>query len=131
MARAVSTRLGAEDFPVEANNGAITWTIDEPVAKGGLDQGPSPTEALLGALGACMAITAKIYARHKGWDLREVQVNLRIEGQEPGGAPHILLRVALEGDLDAEQRARIAKIAGRCPVSRLVSGEVRISEEAI
>lgn len=73
-----------------------------------------------------MAITAKMYARNKGWHLHEVRMDLRIEGNEPGGKPVIHLRMILEGDLSEEQRARIAAVAGKCPVSRLIRGEVAI-----
>lgn len=126
MAREVRIHLGPVDFQVAATAGTVTWTVDEPLEKGGGDSGPSPTESVLGALGSCMAITAKIYARHKGWDLREVYMDLRIEGNEPGGKPVVHHRLILEGDLTAEQRERIAKVAGKCPVSRLLQGEVTL-----
>lgn len=112
-----------------SSNGTSTWIHDEPPAKGGRDQGPSPVEATLGAVGACMAITAKMYARHKGWDLREVEVDVRIEGNEPGSQPVVFKRIRMTGDLTDDQRQRIASVASKCPVARLLKSEVHMEEE--
>ena len=54
-------------------------TADEPIADGGLDLGPKPTELMLAALGSCAAITARLYAQRKGWDLRAVEIDLTTE----------------------------------------------------
>jgi putative redox protein len=34
--------------------------------------------------------------------------------------------IAIEGDLDAEQRKRLMEIADKCPVHRTLTSEVRI-----
>lgn len=128
MAREVQILLGENDYRTKAGNGHSEWFLDEPVDKGGGDTGPTPTEAVLGALGACVAITGRMYAKHKGWDLQNVQVNLRIEGSEPGGKPVIYKDVVLEGQLDEEQRHRILAVMGKCPVAKLLKMEVPIEE---
>ncbi|MBL8130457.1 MAG: OsmC family protein, partial [Anaerolineae bacterium] len=51
----------------------FTLTADEPLADGGANLGPMPTELLLASVGACSAITAKLYAQRKGWDLQGVE----------------------------------------------------------
>ncbi len=83
-------------------------------------------ETLLSALGSCMAITGRMYARHKGWEIRDVQVSLRLEGNEPGGTPVIHHDIRLEGDLDEEQRERVLKIMHKCPVAKLMAHGVSI-----
>lgn len=126
MAREVNVRSGARDYQVVAGNGPSEWLLDEPADKGGGDTGPTPMETLLSALGACMAITGRMYARHKGWELRDVQVSLRLEGNEPGGTPAIRHDIRLEGELDEEQRDRILKIMHKCPVAKLMAQGVSV-----
>ena len=105
------------------------WHIDEPVEDGGTDTAPTPGEMMLGALGSCMAITCKMYAERKGWDLQVVDVKVdyeRFKGADyplHGGADFYVheVRKALvfHGDLDDKQRRRLYDIAGKCPIHRL------------
>ena len=106
------------------------WHADEPLEAGGTDTAPTPGELMLGALGSCMAITCKLYAERKGWDLESVEVKLdyeRFRGRDyPGHEGDDLfvheVREALvfRGDLDDKQLARLRDIAGKCPVHRLL-----------
>jgi putative redox protein len=94
---------------------------DEQADLGGADAGPTPSELLLAALASCVAVTLQMYAGRKGWDLRQARVE--VNGRDEAGRYVIERRLTLEGDLDAEQRARLTEIAGRCPVSkRLMQG---------
>ena len=107
------------------------WQADEPLVDGGDDSGPTPGEMMLGALGSCMAITCKLYAERKGWDLRGVDVQVdyeRFKGadypQHDGSALYVHeVRKSLifHGDLDDKQRRRLHDIAGKCPIHRLLS----------
>jgi putative redox protein len=95
--------------------------VDEPERLGGHDTGPSPYEYLLAALGACSAMTIRMYAARHEWPLRQVTVRLVHEAlRGPDGAPidRFVRRIALAGELTEQQRSRLLEIAERCPVSR-------------
>lgn len=127
--RDVDVRSGAASgLAVAADVGRHHLILDEPLETGGTDTGAAPTETLLVALGACEAITLKMYAARKGWALREVRVLLN--GSTIDGVFVIRRRLEIDGDLDATQRERLHQIAGRCPVHRILMGEVRVEDVA-
>lgn len=97
---------------------------DEGPDVGGTDSGPAPTELLLGALGACVGITLKMYAARKGWETGHIEVDLTAH-DEPGVFV-IERRLTFGAPLTDEQRTRLTEIAGRCPVSRRLTGTIAI-----
>lgn len=97
---------------------------DEEIDKGGEDTGAAPHELLLAALGACTAITLKVYAGRKGWPLKDVHVELT--GAHSADGFQITREIALDGDLDAEQRQRLIEIADKCPVHKTLTGGISI-----
>jgi len=53
-------------------------TADEPVDAGGQGAGPAPYDFILSGLGACAAITLRMYAEHKGWQIGRLHVGLTL-----------------------------------------------------
>ncbi len=118
---------------VESAGGAFAQTIsvrhhrllaDEAVDVGGADGGPNPTELLLGALGACVAMTLKMYAGRKGWETGDITVDLA--GRDENGVFVVERTLGFGAPLSDEQRTRLTEIAGKCPVSRRITGAVEI-----
>jgi len=122
-----TVEIGREPYATTIKTGNHTITADEPGAMGGADTGPDPYGLLLSSIGACKAITVRMYADRKGWDLERVRLGLahsRPEGR--GGPERIDVSIAFDGDLDDEQRARLKEIAAKCPVEKTVTGELAI-----
>lgn len=91
---------------------------DEPASAGGGDAGPSPMEGLAAALAGCTAITLRMYAERKGWELGEVKVDVRAYQAEGGYRFARTLRFS--APLPDEARARLAEIAEKTPVTKVV-----------
>jgi putative redox protein len=104
------------------------WLADEPREAGGANAGPNPHQLLLSALAACTAITLRMYSARKGWPLAGVEVALEFNptGPPAGGGSEIRRRVTLRGELTGGQRERLLDIANRCPIHKVLTGEVRI-----
>ncbi len=122
----VDTKSGKFQQSIEI--GPHHLVADEPVADGGDDGGPAPADFLLAALGSCTSMTIKLYADRKGWPLTHVHVELE---QAKDGAAHVIRRrIHLDGALDDEQRARLLEIASKCPMHRILTGEIRIESSS-
>jgi putative redox protein len=119
---------GAGKFQVEVRAGGEVFTADEPVEVGGLGSGPSPYQLLAAGLGACTAMTVRLYAERKGWRVERTRVLTRHERVADAAPPDLFeRRIAFEGDLDAVQKARLFEIADKCPVHRTLEGGSRIT----
>jgi uncharacterized OsmC-like protein/alpha/beta superfamily hydrolase len=135
----VVTRIGRVPYRTDVLANGHHFVADEPEAVGGGDRGPAPYELLASALGACTAMTVRMYADRKGWPLEAAEVRLRhdkvhcADCERPGQKLDRLAReLVLEGDLDADQRERLLQIADRCPVHRsLTEGRFEIETELV
>ena len=136
--RVVERGTGA--FAVDVRAGWHRWVSDEPASVGGDDLGPGPYDLLTAALGACTAMTLRMYARHKQWPLDKVTVELthgKVHAKDcaecetrEGKVDRIERVITITGDLDAEQRERLLAIADKCPVHRTLHSEVLVVTRA-
>jgi uncharacterized OsmC-like protein/pimeloyl-ACP methyl ester carboxylesterase len=130
---------------VEAGDGKFAQNIyagrhrlraDEPLDIGGADSGPTPYDLLSAALGACTAMTVRLYADRKQIPLERVTVDLKHAKVHAADCAECETREAkidriervltLEGELDEAQRAKLLEIADKCPVHRTLQSEVWI-----
>ena len=114
LARASAKQAEAR-YSVNIRVGHHDLVGDEPLSAGGGDRGPSPFGLVLSGLAACTAITLRMYAERKNWPLSGLAVDLQYFRDDKSFRIERTLHV--EGDLDAEQRARLADIAERTPVT--------------
>jgi putative redox protein len=128
-------------YKVRSRTHSHVIVADEPVDLGGTDLGPNPYELLLTSLGACAAITLRMYADRKGWPLETVHIDLHHEKVyrrdceacvSEGSASEMLDRirrtVRIVGDLDDAQRTRLEEMIVRCPVHRTLTSETVIED---
>src|SRR5687767_13369381 len=99
---------------------------DEPQRRGGTNTGPTPFELMLASLGACTAITLRMYADRKQWNLGSIDVKLRLvkEGEEPA---RIERKISVSETTTGEQNAKLLEIADKTPVTRALAPGVPIS----
>jgi putative redox protein len=105
-----------------------TLVADEPEEEGGEDSGPSPQELLAASLASCTAITIEMYAQRKGWDLGDVSVDVNYEPAQRGSPTRFRMVVNLPKELPEDQRERLMQIGAKCPVHRVLEGEVMFEE---
>ena len=127
----IVTRNAGPGYRTEIDTGTHALTADEPVSVGGTDAGPTPYDLLLASVGACTAMTVRMYARRKQWPLDGVEVAIRTarshaadcaECADRGPLAPLRLerRVSFQGVLTDEQRERLLSIADRCPVKQML-----------
>lgn len=128
-------------FRTEVDVGGHHLVVDEPVPVGGTDAGPSPYEMLLAALGACTAMTLRLYADRRKWPLERVRVSLqhrKVHAQDCADCDHkpakmdVVDRVVfLDGAaLTDEQRTKLLEIADRCPVHQTMQSRIQVNTRA-
>ena len=124
-------------FQQEILTGPHRLLADEPIKLGGLDSGPGPYDFLLAGLGACTAMTIRLYADFKKIPLANVSVRLNHEkkihtkdcedcADKVTKVDHIERAITLEGALDSAQRAKLMEIADKCPVHQTLESKIDI-----
>ena len=133
MATGTTTaRIGRALYHTSVEMGGHNLIADEPAAVGGGDEGPTPYDLLLAALGACTAMTLRLYAAHKKLTLGRVSVAVShgkvpaahcadcgeaAEGQT-GKIDRFERVISVDGEVDGALREKLIEIAGKCPVHR-------------
>lgn len=86
------------------------------------DTGFSPHDLYDSALAACKAITLMMYAETAHIPLDDVKVTIdRDSREESSGKYRLHVTLTLVGQLDDSQRERLEKVAGKCPVHKLMT----------
>ena len=117
----------------EGRAGVHRLVVDEPEEAGGGDEGFNPFQLVLLGLAQCTSATLRMYADRKGWELGRirVRVQLRQMGEGRSAQWHIDRQVRLGAELDADQVSRLAEIAERTPVTRMVRSGTAIETSMV
>lgn len=122
---------GGGQFQVRITTASGSFLADEPVSVGGLGSGPTPYDLLGAGLGACTAMTLRLYADRKGWPLERVVVEVGHDAKTASAPDHFTRKIGLGGGLDEAQQARLLEIADRCPVHRTLTESATVSTEQL
>lgn len=121
---AVAT-IGTDVYKTELVARKHTVVADEPTDVGGKDLGPRPGDFLRMSLASCTAITLRMYANRKKFDVDEIRVT--VESKEVEGGTAFETKVELTGKLDEAQEQRMLQIAKLCPVHKVLTNPIQIS----
>ena len=127
--RSVKVETAGGKFQQSVHVGPHELLADEPVDLGGEDKGLAPFEFVFTGLGACTSMTIKMYADRKGWPLEGVVVE--VSGDKHEGAFVLQRKIKLVGELSEEQRVRLLDIANKCPVHKMLTGQIVIQSELV
>jgi putative redox protein len=97
--------------------GHFTLAADEPIKLGGQGAGPAPFDYYLASLAACTAITLRMYAQHKGWELGQFRAELELT-RDDDGRMHVHRVLRSDQSLTDEQWQRLLEIVANTPVTK-------------
>jgi putative redox protein len=97
---------------------------DEPEDVGGKDLGPRPGDFYRMSLASCTAITLRMYANRKNFDVKKIEVSVSTEEGEGKTVLHTDIKI--NGNLDQVQHDRMLQVAKRCPVHKFLTNPIEI-----
>lgn len=111
-------------------DGHHAWHADVGRDLGSEDAAPGPHELLDSALAACTALTLDQYLRRRPM-AGVTGVVVKIEHVEDKGADgrvnyKLTRTITVEGEASDEDRARLQAIAEKCPIHKVLTGEIAI-----
>lgn len=108
--------------------------VDSDLGKddGGADGAASPSELLVGSLGACIAIMTSRYCAKHGYSDGDVEVSLTYElGDKPKRVSAIVVDLEIPRDVPEERHGAIRRIASLCPIHGTLTHPPKIDVEIV
>ena len=133
MANEVLVSIGETSYTTTISYEDLNILADEPIEVGGQNKGLAPTQLLLSSVGACKAITMRMYANRKEWkvDKIDIKVSSEVQRSEQQQTTYIKCNIFIEGDLDEEQKKRLYAIGEKCPVHKILMNPIVIESNLI
>jgi putative redox protein len=111
------------------SNGRHVWNADVDKTLGSNDLAPDPHDLLDSALAACTALTLELYIRRRQMAVTGLRVTVdHVEDKNEQGQARYQLqrRLFIEGDVSDAERQKLLEIANKCPLHRVLSGELSV-----
>ena len=125
----VTAHIDKAQYKTVIKSANHTLISDEPESAGGMDLGFAPDELLASSLAACTCITLRMYANRKEWNLTDVKVEVTFAKDPIENKTTIKRDIALFGNLNDEQKARLLIIADKCPMHKLLTNPIEITTD--
>ncbi len=124
----VSAAIQQEPYETKVQARQHTITTDEPIALGGKDKGMNPFELLAASLATCTAATLKMYVDRKKWQVEEIHVEVKVNYNKAEAFTNMDRKISFSApQLSTEQKESLYGIANRCPVHKLLEGQIGIT----
>ena len=102
--------------------------MDEPKSVGGNDLGPDPFSTFLASLVGCTLSTLRMYIDRKEWNIPEIKISLNLYQETNEKLETTISRtISFSGEVSEEQKGRLLIIADKCPISKLLKGNITIN----
>lgn len=127
-------------FTQHVSTASHYWLADEPVKVGGNNMGPDPYDHLLAGLGACTAMTLRMYATRKKLPIEHIKVELTHtrnytedcnQCEQHSGIEAIVRNISFVGDLNEQDTQRFLEIADKCPVHKTLHNNVTVVSKLV
>lgn len=126
----ISASIGNENYITQlVSPFGINIISDEPVSNGGKSSGFTPHELLASSLASCTAITLRMYANRKKWEISEIKVDVFVTENVEENFTSFECVIHFPLNTTEEQRIRLLQIADKCPVHKILSGTIKINTE--
>jgi putative redox protein len=117
-----------DGFKIETRSRQHIALVDQPIASGGTDSGPTPLEFLFVSLASCIVTIGHIIAKQRRLPVRKIEVHVEgeldtdvlmgISTAVRAGFSGIRVRTLIDADMSqAEKEQFLRDIDARCPIS--------------
>ena len=105
-----------------------TLLMDEPESVGGQNIGPDPFSTLLASLAGCTLSTLRMYIDRKEWNIPEIKISLNLSQETNEKLETKISRtITFSSEVSEEQKERLLFISEKCPISKLLKGNITIN----
>ncbi len=122
--RTITATIGRDKYTTTLESGTHSVVADEPADLGGKDLGPTPGDFLRMSLGSCTAITLRMYADRKKWDVEQLEVT--VTSEQATYKTIFKVSISIDGNVDDAQRQRLLEIAKACPVHKVLANPIEV-----
>lgn len=123
--------IGKQKYKTELQVNNHIIIADEPVEVGGKDLGFTPSELLQSSLASCSAMTIRMYADRKGWDLEKVEIEVGFKRNISTGEVTFKKEIKLFGNLTDDQQEKLLEMGSKCPIEKMIKGTILVESKLL